>query len=80
MDLHDLKPGDMIINSVGEEAIVKDVHFFDKDLRIIFDKAITGWLYDSSSFSWAYRYNGKFLKAAGDREETADIVKVIKHD
>ena len=80
MDLHDLKPGDMIINSIGQEAIVQDVHFFDKDARIIFDKAVIGWLDDPSSHSWIYRYNGKFLKATGDRDETADIVKVIKHD
>ena len=80
MDLHDLKPGDMIINSVDQEAIVQDVHFFDKDARIIFDRAVIGLLNGSPSLSWIYHYNGKFLKAAGDGDETADIVKVIKHD
>ena len=80
MDLHDLKPGDMIINSVGQEAIVKDTIFFEKDVRIIFDKAVTGWLENSASTSWCYYYNGKFYKFPGDSDKSADIVKVIKHD
>ena len=80
MDLHDLKPGDRIINSVGEEAVFTNANFFEGSVRLHFDRCIKGWLSNSSGISWVYYYNGKFLKSAHNDEDVADIVKVIKHD
>lgn len=81
MDLHNISVGDIVINSINEEAKVTDIGFFSNDVRLCFDRDITGWIDSHPDDGWYYFYDGKFLTSEDDYDRNkADIVKVIKHD
>lgn len=78
--LEDIKVGDRVINTQGEEATVTKIKVFDNGrTRLSFDSPITGWINDLSGKSWSYESDGKFVKDPGDRRAN-DLVKVVKHD
>ena len=77
--LEDIKSGDRVINSLGEEATVVDVKVFDNGrTRLRLEPPITGWINDWLSRSWSYERDGKFVRDPNDRR-AIDLVKVIKH-
>lgn len=78
--LENIKAGDRVINSLGEEATVDKVDKYgDRRTRLYFKSEITGWLYATPRKFWAYENNGKFVRDPNDRR-ASDLVKVIKHD
>ena len=78
--LEDIKPGDRVINSLGEEATVVDVKVFNnRRFRLFLDTPITGWINDWLSRSWSYERDGKFVRDSNDKK-ASDLVKVLKHD
>lgn len=78
--LEDIKAGDRVINSLGEEASVTRVHVFNnRRFRLYLDTPITGWLSEYKKTSWAYEKDGKFVRNSNDRK-ASDLVKVIRHD
>ena len=78
--LEDIKPGDRVINSLGEEATVVDVKVFNnRRFRLFLDSPITGWINDWLSESWSYERDGKFVRDPNDKK-ASNIVKVLRHD
>ena len=78
--LEDIKPGDRVINSLGEEATVVDVKVFNnRRFRLFLDSPITGWINDWLSESWSYERDGKFVRDPSDKK-ASNIVKVLRHD
>ena len=77
--LEDIKPGDRVINSLGEEATVVAVKIFNNGrFRLFLDPPITGWINEDQGKSWSYERDGKFVRDPNDRR-ASDLVKVIKH-
>ena len=78
--LEDIKPGDRIINSLGEEATVVTFKVFNnRRFRLFLDSPITGWINEDRKTSWSYERDGKFVRDPNDRR-ASDLVKVLKHD
>ena len=78
--LEDIKAGDRVINSLGEEATVVYVKVFNnRRFRLFLDTPITGWINGDQKTSWSYERDGKFVRDTNDRE-ASDLVKVIRHD
>ena len=78
--LKDIKAGDRVINSLGEEATVVDVKVFNnRRFRLFLDSPITGWINEYQEKSWSYEKDGKFVRDPNDRR-AIDLVKVIRHD
>ena len=78
--LEDIKSGDRVINSLGEEATVVSVKVFNnRRFRLYLDSPITGWINDCQGKSWSYERDGKFVRDSNDRA-AIDLVKVIRHD
>ena len=78
--LEDIKAGDRVINSLGEEAVVVDVKVFDNGrTRLRLEPPITGWINDWLSRSWSYERDGKFVRDPSDKK-ASNLVKVLKHD
>ena len=78
--LEDIKPGDRVINSLGEEATVVSVKVFNnKRFRLFLDSPITGWINEDRKTSWSYERDGKFVRDSNDRK-ASNLVKVLKHD
>ena len=78
--LEDIKPGDRVINSLGEEAVVVDVKVFNnRRFRLYLDSPITGWINEDRKTSWSYERDGKFVRDPNDRT-ASNLVKVIRHD
>lgn len=80
MDLHNISVGDIVINSIGEEAKVTRVMFSSNDVHLYFNGYLTGWIGGDSDYDWYYHYDGKFVKSEENSRPVANIVKVIKHD
>ena len=77
--LEDIKSGDRVINSLGEEATVVDVKVFNnRRFRLYLDSPITGWINEDRKTSWSYERDGKFVRDPDDRR-ASNLVKVIKH-
>ena len=78
--LEDIKPGDRVINSLGEEATVITVKIFNNGRsRLFLDSPITGWINEDRKTSWSYERDGKFVRDPNDIK-AIDLVKVIRHD
>ena len=78
--LEGIKPGDRVINSLGEEATVVYVKVFNnRRFRLFLDPPITGWINDWLSRSWSYEKDGEFVRDSNDRK-ASNLVKVLKHD
>ena len=78
--LEDIKAGDRVINSLGEEATVVDVKVFNnRRCRLFLDSPITGWINEYQEKSWSYERDGRFVRDPNDRR-ASDLVKVIRHD
>ena len=78
--LEDIKAGDRVINSLGEEATVVYVKIFNnRRFRLYLDTPITGWINEDRKTSWAYERDGKFVRDTNDRR-ASNLVKVIRHD
>ena len=78
--LEDIKAGDRVINSLGEEATVtKVINYENGRIRLYTDPPVTGWLNLTGCNSWSYETDGKFVRDPNDRK-ASDLVKVIKHD
>ena len=78
--LEGIKPGDRVINSLGEEATVVYVKVFNnRRFRLLLDSPITGWINEYQGKSWSYERDGKFVRDPNDRA-AIDLVKVIRHD
>lgn len=78
--LEDIKAGDRVINSLGEEATVtKVIEYENGRIRLYIEPSITGWLYSTECNSWSYEIDGEFVRESNDRK-ASDLVKVIKHD
>ena len=78
--LEGIKAGDIVINSLGEEATVVDVKVFNnRRFRLFLDSPITGWINDWLSESWSYERDGKFVRDPSDKK-ASNLVKVLKHD
>ena len=78
--LEDIKPGNRVINSLGEEAVVVDVKVFNnRRFRLFLDSPITGWINEDRKTSWSYERDGKFVRDPNDRA-AIDLVKVVRHD
>ena len=77
--LEDIKIGDRVINSLGEEATVTEIKVFNnKRFRLYLDSQITGWMNEDRKTSWSYERDGKFVRDPND-EKASNIVKVLKH-
>ena len=77
--LEDIKVGDRVINSLGEEATVVTFKVFNNGRsRLFLDSPITGWINEDRKTSWSYERDGKFVRDTNDRR-ASDLVKVIKH-
>ena len=77
--LEDIKIGDRVINSLGEEATVTEIKVFNnKRFRLYLDSPITGWMNEDRKTSWSYERDGKFVRDPND-EKASNIVKVLKH-
>ena len=78
--LEGIKARDIVINSLGEEAVVVDVKVFNnRRFRLYLDSPITGWINEYQEKSWSYERDGKFVRDPNDRA-AIDLVKVIRHD
>ena len=78
--LEDIKPGDRVINSLGEEASVVAFKVFNNGrCRLYLDSPIVGWINEDQKTSWSYERDGKFVRAPNDKK-AIDLVKVLKHD
>ena len=78
--LEDIKAGDRVINSLGEEATVVTFKVFNnRRFRLFLDSPITGWIDEDRKTSWSYERDGKFVRDPNDRT-AIDLVKVIRHD
>ena len=78
--LENIKAGDRVINSVGEEAtVIKAIKYENGRIRLYFDPPVTGWLGSTGCNSWSYEIDGKFVRDPRD-QEASDLVKVIKCD
>ena len=78
--LEDIKSGDRVINSLGEEATVVNVKVFNnRRFRLFLDSPITGWINEDQKTSWSYERDGKFVRDPNDIR-ASDLVKVIRHD
>ena len=78
--LEGIKPGDRVINSLGEEATVVYVKVFNnRRFRLFLDSPIAGWINEDRKTSWSYEKDGKFVRDPNDRA-AIDLVKVIRHD
>ena len=78
--LEDIKPGDRVINDLGEEATVVYVKVFNnRRFRLFLDTPITGWINEDRKTSWSYEKDGKFVRDPNDRR-ASNLVKVLKHD
>ena len=77
--LEDIKAGDRVINSLGEEATVVTFKVFNnRRFRLFLDSPITGWIDEDRKTSWSYERDGKFVRDPNDRT-AIDLVKVIRH-
>ena len=78
--LEDIKTGDRVINSLGEEATVtKVIKYENGRIRLYTEPPVIGWLDSTECNSWSYETNGKFVRDPRD-QKASDIVKVIKCD
>ena len=78
--LEGIKPGDRVINSLGEEATVVTFKVFNnRRFRLYLDSPITGWINEDQKTSWSYERDGKFVRDPNDRA-AIDLVKVIRRD
>ena len=78
--LEGVKPGDRVINDLGEEATVVDVKVFDNGrTRLRVEPPITGWINEDRKISWSYERDGKFVRDPSDKK-ASNLVKVIRHD
>ena len=78
--LEGIKPGDRVINSLGEEATVIAVKIFNNGRsRLFLDTLITGWINEDRKTSWSYERDGKFVRDSNDIK-ASDLVKAIRHD
>ena len=78
--LEGIKPGDRVINDLGEESTVVDVKVFGNGrARLTLDPPITGWINDWLSRSWSYERDGKFVRDPSDKK-ASNLVKVLRHD
>ena len=78
--LEGVKPGDRVINDLGEEATVVYVKVFNnRRFRLFLDTPITGWINDWLSRSWSYERDGKFVRDPSDKK-ASNLVKVLRHD
>ena len=78
--LEGIKPGDRVINSLGEEATVIAVKIFNNGRsRLFLDSPITGWINEDRKTSWSYERDGKFVRDSNDIK-ASDLVKAIRHD
>ena len=78
--LEDIKAGDRVINSLGEEATVVYVKVFNnRRFRLFLDTPITGWINEDRKTSWSYERDGKFVRDTNDKK-ASNLVKVLKHD
>ena len=78
--LEDIKPGDRVINDLGEEATVVSVKIFNnRRFRLYLDSPITGWINEDQKTSWSYERDGKFVRDPNGRR-AIDLVKVLRHD
>ena len=77
--LEDIKVGDRVINSLGEEATVVTFKVFNNGRsRLFLDSPITGWINEDRKTSWSYEKDGKFVRDPDDKK-ASNLVKVIKH-
>ena len=78
--LENIKAGDRVINSLGEETTVIKVSKYENGrIRLYVEPPITGWLDSTECNSWSYETDGKFVRDSRD-QKASDIVKVIKCD
>ena len=78
--LEDIKPGDRVINSLGEEATVVDVKVFNnRRFRLFLDSPITGWINGDRKTSWSYERDGK-LGRGPNGIKASDVVRGVRHD
>ena len=78
--LEDIKAGDRVINSLGEEATVVYVKVFNnRRFRLFLGSPITGWINEDQKISWSYERDGKFVRDPNDKR-ASNIVKVLRHD
>lgn len=78
--LENIKAGDRVINSLGEETtVIKVINYENGRVRLYVEPTITGWLGSTGCNSWSYEIDGEFVRDHRD-QKASDIVKVIKHD
>ena len=78
--LENIKAGDRVINSLGEEAtVIRSINYENGRIRLYTDPPITGWLGSTGCNSWSYETDGEFVRDSRD-QKASDIVKVIKCD
>ena len=78
--LENIKAGDRVINSLGEETTVIKVSKYENGrIRLYVEPTITGWLGSTGCNSWSYETDGKFVRDSRD-QKASDIVKVIRCD
>ena len=78
--LENIKAGDRVINSLGEEAtVIRVIKYENGRIRLYTDPPVTGWLDSTACNSWSYETDGKFARDPRD-QKASDLVKVIKCD
>ena len=78
--LENIKAGDRVINSLGEETtVIRVLKYENGRIRLHIDPPVTGWLNSTGCNSWSYETDGKFVRESND-QKASDLVKVIKCD
>lgn len=84
IDIEDIKYGDLIILSTGEESVTTGVVNYNpsnKRYRLGYKSPVTGWLDEERAYGWWYNRNGTFVKNTNEEhKQCADIVKVIHNE
>ena len=82
IDIKEIKHGDLVILSTGEEAVADGIIDYNEDrqrYQIQYNKPVTGWPKEKQ-WSWWYNGDGTFVTASSESNKgCADIVKVVKH-
>jgi hypothetical protein len=81
IEIEDIKYGDLIILSTGEESVTTGVASYNPDnkrYKLEYKSPVKGWLDEARAYSWWYNRNGTFVKNTYEaHKQCADIVKVV---
>lgn len=80
-EIRNIKHGDLVILSTGEEAIANGIVEYNEDkqrYRIEYQKPVTGWPKEKQ-WSWWYNEDGTFVRAYHESNDCANIMKVVPH-